>query len=238
MDAGLAALLGASVATVGTTTAAMIASWSTHRQVRRQAADQRENAQRQRRRDAYDKFLSTCYDAREELSDIWYLIRQTPDEVTIAGQRLANARKLVYAVQRANSVVLAEGPHTVLDAARRAQESLELFYAGLLTFQTELAKGGSWADHNHYCAGQRMRVRKAIECFAEQSGLAIYSEQMPSHPAESPMASASPQDLEWLIENLSRLLGAPKSSLPPEISAMELGLDSLMAVQLCHAGNE
>ncbi len=113
MDAGLAALLGATVGSLATLGSAMVTG-------RAAARSQFAQARRQHRRDAYASYLAAVYDRDVALDAVREALRDDNPDLRVVDERmdlfLARARD----VHRAAEFVVLEGPESVVEALYRA----------------------------------------------------------------------------------------------------------------------
>ncbi|MES9539076.1 hypothetical protein [Actinomadura sp. NPDC000600] len=164
MDAGLAALLGTAVGSLGTLGAAVVNG-------RAQARTQHVQWRRQHRRDAYAAYLSALHDRDIAMDAILSVLRgpslDLPELDGTVQHFIARARD----VHRAAEVVILEGPPSIVEATDRiAKES-----SGLSEVMQRMVKDahagdtGERAQHSATAAAQERRLYQAVSEFRVQA---------------------------------------------------------------------
>ncbi|MEV3960662.1 acyl carrier protein [Nocardia sp. NPDC050193] len=242
MDAAWIAVVGSSVAAVGSAAAAVIASWATRRQSTAQEAGQERQWRREtRRRDSYAAFLEAGALARDELTFILQSTRKEDSDLEALAGRLTTARALTDNVRACGAKVFVEGPELILRPTRHVEEDLvtfRRFVEEILTTRrrgaTEISLGPAHLqldDAFETVAHLRRETRVHLDRFAEVARQVLDEPSTVVHQqhAESPAPS---QELQWLLARLADLLGVPVADIDIEQPFIDMGFDSLMAMKL------
>lgn len=236
MDQAWVAVIGAAIGSVGATVAAAVAGWSGRRQASIQVSSQRDQWRRQIRRDAYGALLRAGAEARDELASLWVLLRRadSTDGAERFASRLNEVKPLVHSVRLASATVFIEGPPSVLEPAKRAEESVVLFYTAMLAVIEELSapRGMSIASYMATCSQQRVAVRTALLDFAAAARAAIDGEPGGPVPLSRALVIESGRELSWLIEGISQALEISETQIDPDSTLWENGMDSLGIIRL------
>lgn len=236
MDQAWVAVIGAAIGSIGATVAAAVAGWSGRRQASIQVSSQRDQWRRQIRRDAYGALLRAGAEARDELASLWVLLRRadSADGTERFVSRLNEIKPLIHAVRLATATVFIEGPPSVLEPAKRAEESIVLFHTAMLAAIEELyaPRGTSIASYMATCSQQRVDVRAALIDFAAAARAAIDGEPGGTAPASRALVIESSRELSWLIEGISQALEVPEAQIDPDSTLWENGMDSLGVIRL------
>jgi aryl carrier-like protein len=241
MDAAWIAVVGSSVAAVGSAAAALIASWATRRQSAAQEAGQEQQWRREKRRDSYAAFLEAGALARDELAFILQSTRREDSDFEALEERLTTARALTDNVRACGAKVFVEGPELILRPTRHVEEDLvtfRKFLEEILTARrggaTEISLGPAHLqldDAFETVAHLRRETRIHLDRFAEVARRVLDETSTVVHQqhAESPAPS---QELQWLLARLEDLLGVPAADIDIEQPFIEMGFDSLLAMKL------
>lgn len=236
MDQAWVAVIGAAIGSIGATVAAAVAGWSGRRQASIQVSSQRDQWRRQIRRDAYGALLRAGAEARDELASLWVLLRRadSADGTERFASRLNEIKPLINAVRLATATVFIEGPPSVLEPAKRAEESIVLFYTAMLAVIEELSapRGTSIASYMATCSQQRVDVRTALIDFAAAARAAIDGEPGGTAPVSHALVTESSRELSWLIEGIAQALEIPETKIDPDSTLWENGMDSLGIIRL------
>jgi aryl carrier-like protein len=147
---------------------------------------------------------------------------------------LNEIKPLINAVRLATATVFIEGPPSVLEPAKRAEESIVLFYTAMLAVIEELSapRGTSIASYMATCSQQRVDVRTALIDFAAAARAAIDGEPGGTAPVSHTLVIESSRELSWLIEGISQALEVPETKIDPDSTLWENGMDSLGIIRL------
>ncbi|WP_330457371.1 hypothetical protein OIB37_10945 [Streptomyces sp. NBC_00820] len=155
MDQGWAALLGAAIGVVGTTAASALTGWAGRRQVQTQQAGEHARWRKQGQRETYAAFLTTVEQIREHShrGDVEFA------RIEQANRASDELNELVDAVNRTLSMVIVEGPESVVRTAEELQEtscevagramdilSARRNGADVSQLRQDLAEAQSWLD--------------------------------------------------------------------------------------------
>jgi hypothetical protein len=113
MDAGLAALLGATVGSLATLGSAMVTG-------RAAARSQFAQWRRQHRRDAYANYLAAVYDRDVALDAVRDALRADRPDLQAVDEKMERFYAQARGVHRAAEFVILEGPQSVVEALHRA----------------------------------------------------------------------------------------------------------------------
>ncbi|RPE43753.1 hypothetical protein EDD90_6967 [Streptomyces sp. Ag109_O5-1] len=112
MDAGIAALLGATVGSLSTLGAAVVSG-------RAQARTQHDQWRRQHRRDAYAGYLSALHDRDIAMDAILDALGPDEPDLSDVDEKIRHFVALAREVHRAAEVVVLEGPASLAEVADR-----------------------------------------------------------------------------------------------------------------------
>lgn len=189
MDAGLAALLGAAVGTLGTGGAAVVTGLLGRSQARMQLQAEHARLLREPRRSAYVAF-ALCYQEVNALHmkavklasaavdsvdpDRIRLLDDADDAYAQAGERLHGD------LQRLQSGVTVEGPPVVTAAAFEAEDALLASRAELYGWLRHLKRGTAAAEHQRSAEDALLAVHPSLTCFLNQVSAVLADDGLPS----------------------------------------------------------
>ncbi|MEV8319888.1 proline dehydrogenase [Streptomyces sp. NPDC059900] len=170
MDAGLAAVLGATVGSLATLGAAVVSG-------RSQARAQYDQWRRQHRRDAYAAYLAALHDRDIAMDAVLDGLRARHPDLPDVDEKVRHFVTLAREVHRAAEVVALEGPDAVTAAADRiARASRDLSH--VMRQMVEEARTGDTArrsDRGELAAARERDLYETVKEFRRVAGAVIGS---------------------------------------------------------------
>jgi hypothetical protein len=234
VDQAWIAVLGGVVGAGGAASAAALTGWFGRRQAAVQQSGQREQWQREKRREAYSAFLDAGAQARDELAAARRELSRPAPGLGAARDRLNAAAPLVMAVRRASAAIFVEGPESMLEPTRRAEEHVVILHELLGDAADDLGNGRPVSDQMGVCVRQEVWVRELLDQFAAAARHVFTGAQETSRLLPAPPTVSFEEELAWLVLYLSAELGCTPESIDSTRPAFEVGLDSLDMVKLAN----
>lgn len=168
MDAGLAALLGATVGSLATLGAAIVNG-------RSQARAQQDQWRRQHRRDAYAGYLGTLHDRDIAMDSVLDALRAPDPDLPEVDEKVGHFIALAREVHRAAEVVALEGPDTVTAAADRVTHASQDL-SHVMRRMVDDARAGDRtrrAEHRELATAREHDLYQAVQGFRHAARTAV-----------------------------------------------------------------